>query len=119
VAEATFLFVTIDANDAPAIAAFWAAVLGTRITETFDDGRFIFLEGRVGLPVVCIQSVPEPKQGKTRVHLDLAVPDLDAATARIIELGGSWDGTERRLEPTTWRTLTDPEGTEFDIALDD
>lgn len=117
--EATFLFVTIDANDAPTVAAFWAAVLGTQVGDTIDDGRFIFLEGREGLPVVCIQAVPEPKVGKARVHIDLAVPDLDAATARVIELGGSWDGQERRLEPTTWRTLTDPEGTEFDIALDD
>ena len=117
--EATFLFVTIDANDAPSIAAFWAAVLGTRVADTYDDGRFIFLAGRDGLPVVCIQSVREPKQGKTRVHLDLGVADLDGATARIVELGGSWEGQERRLESTRWRTLADPEGTEFDIALED
>jgi predicted enzyme related to lactoylglutathione lyase len=117
-ADATFLFVTIDANDAPKIAAFWAAVLGTEIGDTFDDGRYVFLRGREGLPVVCIQAVPEPKQGKTRVHLDLGVHDLDAATSRIVELGGSWDGQERRLESTTWRTLADPEGTEFDIALE-
>jgi len=53
------------------------------------------------------------------VHLDLGVPDLDGATARIVELGGSWDGQERRLGSTRWRTLADPEGTEFDIALED
>jgi predicted enzyme related to lactoylglutathione lyase len=118
VADATFLFVTIDANDAPKVATFWAAVLGTDIGDTFDDGRFIFLRGREGLPVVCIQAVPEPKQGKTRVHLDLGVRDLDAVTGHVVGLGGSWDGQDRRLGSTTWRTLTDPEGTEFDIALE-
>jgi predicted enzyme related to lactoylglutathione lyase len=115
--DTSFLFVTIDANDAPRVAAFWAELLGTEIDEEMDDGRFVFLKGSDDLPVVCIQRVPEPKQGKTRIHLDLGVPDLDAATRRIEELGGSWDGVERELTPFTWRTCADPEGTEFDIAL--
>ena len=115
--DATFLFVTIDANDAPRIAAFWAALLGTEIDAEFDEGRFIFLKGRDGLPIVCIQRVPEPKHGKTRIHLDLGVDDLATATERVVELGGSWDGVERELVPFTWRTLADPEGTEFDVAL--
>jgi predicted enzyme related to lactoylglutathione lyase len=116
-ADASFLFVTIDANDAEKVAAFWSALLGTEVDEAFDDGRFIFLRGRDDLPVLCVQRVPEPKQGKARVHLDLGVTDLEAATRRVVELGGAWGGEERRLEPFTWRTMTDPEGTEFDIAL--
>ena len=118
-AAPSFLFITIDANDAPAVAAFWAGLLETSIDETLDEGRFIFLAAREGLPVVCIQRVPEPKQGKTRIHVDLGVEDLAAATARVVELGGSWDGVERALDPFTWRTCADPEGTEFDIALVD
>jgi len=114
---ASFLFVTIDANDAPKVAAFWAAVLGTEIDSELDDGRFIFLKGAGDLPVLCVQRVPEPKQGKTRIHLDLGVSDLEAATRRIEELGGTWDGVERELPPFTWRTFADPEGTEFDVAL--
>lgn len=111
-----FLFITIDANDAPKVAAFWAALLATSIEDTLDDGRFIFLAAREGLPVVCIQRVPEPKRGKTRIHIDLGVEDLETATAMIVELGGSWDGVDRALDPFTWRTCADPEGTEFDIA---
>ena len=116
-ADASFLFVTIDANDAAKVAAFWSALLGTAVDEELDDGRFIFLKGRDDLQVLCVQRVPESKQGKTRIHLDLGVPGLEAATQRVIELGGAWDGEERRLDPFTWRTVTDPEGTEFDIAL--
>lgn len=115
--DTSFLFITIDANDAPRVATFWAGVLGTEIDSEFDEGRFVFLKGADGLPVVCIQKVPEPKQGKTRIHLDLGVADLEVATRHIQDLGGSWDGVERELSPFTWRTFTDPEGTEFDVAL--
>jgi predicted enzyme related to lactoylglutathione lyase len=118
-ADTRFLFITIDANDAPAVAGFWAALLGTAIDAEMDDGRFIFLEGRDDLPVVCIQRVPEAKAAKTRIHLDLGVDDLEAATARVLELGGSWDGQDRQLERFTWRTFADPEGTEFDLSLVD
>jgi predicted enzyme related to lactoylglutathione lyase len=111
------LYVTIDANDPPAVAAFWAGLLGTEVDSEFDDGRFIFLAGRDGIPVLCIQRVPEPKHGKTRIHLDLGVDDLETATARVLGLGGSWDGVDRELAPFSWRTCADPEGTEFDIAL--
>jgi len=117
VSTASFLFITIDANDADGVAAFWAALLGTEIDSVFDDGRFVFLKGRDDLPVLCIQRVPEPKTGKVRVHLDLGVDDLEAATQRVLELGGAWDGQERTLDPFAWRTMTDPEGNEFDIAL--
>jgi predicted enzyme related to lactoylglutathione lyase len=116
-AAASFLFITIDANDASRVASFWAELLGTEIDSEFDDGRFIFLQGGDGLPTICVQRVPEPKREKVRIHLDLGVNDLDAATERIRMLGGAWDGVERTLDPFRWRTCTDPEGTEFDIAL--
>ena len=112
----SFLFVTLDANDAMGIARFWAEVLGTEVDDEMDEGRFVFLKGRDGLPVVCIQRVPEPKAGKNRMHLDLSVEDLSAATDRIVALGGSWDGNEFTLETFRWRTLRDPEGNEFDVS---
>jgi len=113
----TFLSITIDANDAGRVADFWAAVLGTERDAEVDDGRFLFLAGREGLPVVCIQRVPEASAAKTRIHLDLEVEDLETATGRILELGGSWDGVDRTLDDYRWRTVADPEGTVFDIVL--
>ncbi len=106
----TFNAITIDANDAERIADFWSAVLGTTRGAAVDDGRFIFLEGREDLPVVCIQRVTEPKVGKTRIHLDLTVADLASATERIIALGGAWDGRDLVLESFRWRTMTDSGG---------
>jgi predicted enzyme related to lactoylglutathione lyase len=117
-AVGSFLFITVDCLDPVALAGFWAQVLGTEIDTQMDDGRFVFLKGSEALPVVCFQRVPEAKAGKSRIHLDLSVTDLAAATRRIVELGGTWpDSTERKLEGFTWRTLADPEGNEFDLAL--
>jgi predicted enzyme related to lactoylglutathione lyase len=117
-AVGSFMFITIDCADPDELAAFWAALLGTEVDTAMDDGRFVFLKGSDTLPVVCFQRVPEAKAGKSRAHLDLSVADLAAATSRVLALGGSWpDPTERTLEGFTWRTMADPEGNEFDIAL--
>ena len=114
-AVARFLYITIDAQDAERIADFWAAVLDTEREEELDDGRFLVLKGRDDLPALCVQRVPEPKQSKVRIHLDLGAPDLAEATTRVEALGGSWDGEERILDGVEWRTFADPEGHEFDI----
>jgi predicted enzyme related to lactoylglutathione lyase len=107
-------FVTIDANDPEALASFWGTILGADIEERSDRGRFVFLE-RVHGTLVCFQRVPEPKNTKNRVHLDVRVEDLEAATEAILALGGTWDGFDRALDDARWRTLQDPEGNEFDI----
>jgi predicted enzyme related to lactoylglutathione lyase len=113
----SFLYATIDCLDPASMASFWAHVLDTEVDLSMDEGRYVFLKGRSDLPVLCFQRVPERKGAKNRIHLDLAVDDLEVATARVLELGGSWpDGTERRLDAFTWRTLADPEGNEFDVA---
>ena len=109
-------FLTIDANDPHRLAAFWAEVLGTRVDEVSDGGRFVFLAEAHGT-IVAFQRVPEPKSGKNRVHLDVRVEDLEAATDAIVELGGTWDGNERTLDEARWRTLQDLEGNEFDIYV--
>jgi predicted enzyme related to lactoylglutathione lyase len=116
-ADATFLFITIDCADPARVATFWSALLETPVGDQMDDGRFVFLEGGGDLPVICFQRVPEPKSVKNRVHLDLSVQDLAAATQRIEGLGGSWTGQEHTLDNFTWRTMADPEGNEFDIAV--
>jgi predicted enzyme related to lactoylglutathione lyase len=107
-------FVTIDANDPERLAAFWGEVLGVGVDRRVDAGRFVFLERAEGT-LLCFQRVPEPKQGKNRVHLDVRVPELEAATERLVALGATWDGFDRAIDEDRWRTLQDPEGNEFDI----
>src|SRR5207248_9107212 len=54
---------------------------------------------------------PDPAHPQ-QAHLDLRVPDLDAGTARAVELGAT---LLRRNE--TWHTLADPAGHPFDLCL--
>jgi hypothetical protein len=58
------------------------------------------------------------KAGKTRIHLDLMVRELDTATAMIEGIGGRWlePGLTRHVDGYYWRCMADPEGNEFDIA---
>ena len=114
---ATITAVTIDANDAAAVAAFWAELTGTSVLDVVDEGRFYFLSAAEGAPEICVQHVSEPKTVKSRVHVDLSAADLDAITARIVALGGSWSGEEQTFDEYTWRSFQDPEGTEFDVLL--
>ena len=59
--------------------------------------------------------VPEPKAAKNRMHPDLTTEDLPAEVARLTGLGATHlaDHTE---DGTTWATLADPEGNEFDVV---
>lgn len=110
----SFLYITIDANDAGRVADFWAAALGTGRDAEMDDERYVFLAGREDLPVLCIQRVPEPKSGKTRIHLDLSVDDLEAATQRIVELGDRGPATSTRSRTSDggpWPTRKRPSST--------
>jgi predicted enzyme related to lactoylglutathione lyase len=111
-------FTTIDATDPDRLAAFWGEVVGAEVTETSDDGRFVFL-GEANGHVLGFQRVPEPKSVKNWVHLDIRVDDLQGATDGVLALGGAWNGEDLQLDDTRWRTLTDPEGNEFDIFVSD
>ena len=114
--ELRFSFVTLDCVDLDRVAAFWAALLEGSVGDAMDDGRYVFIRDRDDLPTFCLQRVDEAKTVKNRMHLDFEVDDLDATTARIAELGGTWPGGEHTLEEFRWRTVTDPEGNEFDIT---
>jgi predicted enzyme related to lactoylglutathione lyase len=116
VPELRFAFFTLDCVDIDRVAAFWATLLEGSAGEPMDDGRYVFIRDRDDLPAFCLQRVDEAKTAKNRMHLDFEVDDLDATTARIVELGGSWQGGEHTLEEYRWRTVQDPEGNEFDIT---
>ncbi|HEX6330631.1 MAG TPA: VOC family protein [Actinomycetota bacterium] len=104
--------VMIDAIDPEVVAGFWAALLRTEVESTFDEGRFTFLSAGEHGPSVGIQRVPEAKVVKNRVHLDLEVDDLERATMRVHELGGS-SVADQETAGVRWRIVADPEGNEF------
>jgi hypothetical protein len=58
---------------------------------------------------------PEPKQGKSRVHLDVLTEDLHGAVARVVTLGGRDTGERPCYEEGTV-AVADSEGTEFCVV---
>jgi hypothetical protein len=109
--------VVIDSERANDIAAFWSGLLERPVTEganqffamipASEDPRF---------PAMMFLAVPEPRQGKNRLHLDLVATDLSAEVDRAVGLGATKVG-EFDEYGTRWVTLTDPEGNVFDIGV--
>lgn len=110
--------VTFDCQDVLKVAAFWSAVLG----RPLDDGSsewFASIGGADGErrdPAWYFSKVPESKQAKNRVHVDLVDPD-PAAVSELVRLGATVTG-EQQLQGGShrWTVLQDPEGNEFCIA---
>jgi predicted enzyme related to lactoylglutathione lyase len=109
-------WIVIDTVDPERIAPFWCALLGVRERGWFGDD-YLMLTTDGGAPPVAFQRVPEAKSVKNRLHVDLAVEDLDGAFGRIVALGGS--AVSDILEMPggyRWRVMADPEGNEFCIV---
>lgn len=109
--------VVIDSQRADEIAAFWSALLDRPVNGGANE--FFALipasEDRT-FPALMFLRVPEPRQGKNRLHLDLVATDLPAAVERAVALGAT-KIAEFDEYGTRWTTLTDPEGNVFDIGV--
>lgn len=101
----------IDCADPARLAQFWTEVLGVEIAAYWN--QYVILTPTVdGGPALAFQEVPEAKQGKNRVHVDVEVPDLDAASDRVEQLGGGVVGDVEE-DGVAVRVVSDPEGNEF------
>jgi predicted enzyme related to lactoylglutathione lyase len=106
--------IVIDCADPETLAGFWAEALGYRAVG-FGEPYFLLLPAQRAYPPVILQRVPEPKQGKVRIHLDLRVDDVEAEAQRLESLGA------RRIDvgqghDVAWIPMADPEGNEFCVC---
>jgi len=105
----------IDAARPRGLADFWAALLGWRVAvEEPDEIDVRAPEGDGWELDLVFVPVPEPKQGKNRIHLDLASTTLAhqaELVARALALGGRRVDLGQGAVP--WVVLADPEGNEF------
>ena len=69
--------IAFDCDDVLKLAAFWSAVLGRPLDKSSSE-FFASIGGGDGErrePAWYFNKVPEPKQAKNRVHIDLVDPD--------------------------------------------
>lgn len=105
----------IDAARPRVLADFWAALLGWRVAAEEPDEVDVRAPETDGwdLDLVFVP-VPEPKEVKNRIHLDLSSETLAhqaELVSRAVELGGSRVDVGQGDVP--WVVLADPEGNEF------
>jgi len=113
------LEIMIDCPDPVALAPFWAGVLGYEVGAGGGE-PYVELVPSDDRPIVCLQRVPEPKLGKTRIHLDLYVPipEVEGEVERVVALGATVLGEPvlRANGEFNFQILADPAGTEFCVC---
>jgi catechol-2,3-dioxygenase len=112
----TLRTVVLDARDIAGLSAFYAELAGW--TQAHADDEWVTLTTGDGWRIA-IQYAPDHTPPRwpdpeypQQAHLDLRVPDLDAATERAIAAGAT---PLRRND--AWHTLADPAGHPFDLCL--
>jgi hypothetical protein len=111
--------IVIDCVHADELAQFWSALLDRPVREGSNQ-YFAIIPATEdhSFPALMFLAVPEPRQGKNRLHVDLTSSDLGAAVERAVSLGAT-KVAEFNEFGATWTTLADPEGNVFDIAVSD
>ena len=108
--------ITVDCEDVLKVAAFWSAVLGRPLDPGAGAG-FAAIGGKDAAraePAWYFAKVPEAKQAKNRMHVDLVTPHT---AADLVALGATVVGEHEVPGGShAWTVLQDPEGNEFCIA---
>jgi len=113
-----------DCGHPASLARFWASILDGYAVAPYDEAELerlrslgiysteddpgVMVNGPTGAPRIYFQLVPEPKQVKNRVHLDVQGDDHEAEAARIVEAGAR---VLRTFDDHI--IMSDPEGNEF------
>jgi predicted enzyme related to lactoylglutathione lyase len=111
--RAVWSAVTLDCVDPRKVAEFWSGLLDVPARAIDLAGWFRIGPTVAGGPVLTFQPVPEEKLGKTRIHLDIWVDDLDEAVRLVEGLGGSATGERHGYEEGTVVVMRDIEGNEL------
>ena len=117
---------TVDCADAYRLSEWWKQVLGYADIEGDPNlpghEECMIRSAETGHQLLFIE-VPDVKQVKNRVHLDLRPVDRtrDEEVARLLSVGATQvaDQREIRGDGTGWVVLADPEGNEFCILRSD
>ena len=119
-AVARLQVVALDCPDPEALAAFYAAVLGTEVDPDETDDDWLQLRPAGGTPLA-FQHVTDYRPPRwpgaeqhQQMHLELEVNDLDTGEAAVLALGAR----KHEVQPgTTFRVFLDPVGHPFCLVL--
>ncbi|CAN5649407.1 VOC family protein [soil metagenome] len=109
----TLAALCIDAHDPPALARFWAGLLGWGL----DGAADVVPDDDTGFRLRFVAN-PAPKTGPNQMHVDLTSTSLDDQAARIaraLELGGSHLDVGQTPDEGHV-VLADPEGNELCVV---
>jgi predicted enzyme related to lactoylglutathione lyase len=112
--------VTLDCADPQRLARFWAEALHYR-TNPFHPPYVTLTDPTGRSPELVLQKVPEPKQGKNRMHLDLFGDDIEREARRLESIGARRISNEPLVGSTgdRWIVMADPDGNEFCVCEGD
>ncbi|GAB2517585.1 VOC family protein [Nocardiopsis aegyptia] len=109
--------VAIDCPDPEALAGFYSELLGLPVTERVDD--WVVLAGDE-LPRIAFQRVPDHRppawpdpERPQQMHFDVWVDDIDAAEARVLDLGATPLARVEDDPDDLFRVYADPVGHPF------
>ena len=110
-----FDIVVLDTDDPPRMAEFYTALLGWRVEQADDDWITLRGDGDARIAFQLALNHKEPtlpdNDVPQQLHLDLAVDDLDGASAYAVSIGARpVEGPERS---DTFRVFLDPSGHPF------
>ncbi|GHA85048.1 VOC family protein [Streptomyces termitum] len=100
----------LDCGDPAALVRFWAGLLGGDPVDRSPDWSYVEPPGFVR---IAFQRVPEGKSAKNRLHLDLEVPDPEAAADEVLPRGAVRVGGLVTDAQGSFQVMRDPEGNEF------
>ena len=106
--------ISLDCNDPQKLAKFWADLLGGNIAFSVEHFVAVKLDS-MWITAVKVEDYSPPTWPENEIpkqmHLDLAVTDLTAASARAISLGATESPTQP--SPDTYIVMLDPAGHPF------
>lgn len=115
--SSAILNVTFDCADAATMARFWSEVTRWPRTKVEMPGNPFWWVGpdEDTYPHLVFVDVPERKQSKNRVHLDLLPRDGSQGQeiGRLQSLGARIVDDRREVDPGGWVVMADVEGNEF------
>ncbi|GAB3477714.1 VOC family protein [Nocardiopsis coralliicola] len=109
-AAAAFDQIVVNAADPAALARFWGRLLGVEPAVRADG--WAVLAGEGARPRLSFQPDPAPVP-VDRIHLDLRVGDIAAASAAAVAHGATAVGAPVTDEQGSFQVLRDPEGNVF------